>query len=79
MKKKYKVIKTISSHMGTLYKDEVVTLVEEGLEGGLKVRDATGRLWNVSKIGNLNDFDSQLIQWKSNGLEVLDKYLVISK
>ena len=49
MKKKYKVIKTISSHMGTLYKDEVVTLVEEGLEGGLKVRDATGRLWNVSK------------------------------
>tara|TARA_B100000900_G_C20495678_1_gene681475 strand:- start:139 stop:372 length:234 start_codon:yes stop_codon:yes gene_type:complete len=50
MKKKYKVIKTISSHMGTLYKDEVVTLVEEGLEGGLKVRDATGRLWNVSKM-----------------------------
>jgi len=49
MKKKYKVVKTISSHMGTLYKDEVVTLVEEGLEGGLKVRDATGRLWNVSK------------------------------
>ena len=49
MKKKYKIIKTISSHMGTLYKDEVVTLVEEGLEGGLKVRDATGRLWNVSK------------------------------
>ena len=41
MKKKYKVIKTISNHiMGTLYKDEVVTLVEEGLEGGLKVRDA---------------------------------------
>ena len=50
MKKKYKVIKTISSYMGTLYKDEVVTLVEEGLEGGLKVRDATGRLWNVSKM-----------------------------
>ena len=50
MKKKYKVIKTISSHMGTLYKDEVVTLVEEGLEGGLKVRDATGSVWNVSKI-----------------------------
>ena len=49
MKKKYKVIKTISSHMGTLYKDEVVTLVEEGLEGGLKVRDATGRLWVVSE------------------------------
>ena len=49
MKKKYKVIKTISNHMGTLYKDEVVTLVEESLEGGFRVRDATGRLWVVSE------------------------------
>ena len=49
MKKKYKVIKTISNHMGTLYKDEVVTLVEEGSEGGFRVRDATGRLWVVSE------------------------------
>ena len=48
MKKKYKVIKTISNHMGTLYKDEVVTLVEESLEGGLRVRDATGdRDWET--------------------------------
>ena len=49
MRKKYKVIKTISNHMGTLYKDEVVTLVEESLEGGFRVRDATGRLWVVSE------------------------------
>ena len=49
MKKKYKVIKTISNHSGTLYKDEVVTLVEEGSEGGFRVRDATGRLWVVSE------------------------------
>ena len=49
MKKKYKVIKTISNHRGTLYKDEVVTLVEEGSEGGFRVRDATGRLWVVSE------------------------------
>lgn len=45
--KKYKVVKTISSYNGTLYKDEIVTLISENSEGGLRVKDATGKIWSV--------------------------------
>tara|TARA_Y100001963_G_C6657736_1_gene388916 strand:- start:23 stop:205 length:183 start_codon:yes stop_codon:yes gene_type:complete len=46
--KKGKILSTVTTVNGTLYKDEVVKI--EGTENGdLRVRDATGKIWYVEK------------------------------
>ena len=49
MKKKYRVIRTIPTYMGTLNKGDVVTLVNKDPEGGLRIKDATGRPFLISE------------------------------
>jgi len=49
MKKKYRVVRTIPTYMGTLYKGDIVTLVNKDPEGGLRIRDATGRPFLISE------------------------------
>lgn len=49
MKKKYRVVRTIPTYMGTLYEGDIVTLVNKDPEGGLRIRDATGRPFLISE------------------------------
>ena len=55
-KRKFKVIKDIMTHQGTLHKDETVILVEDmslsqHRDGNAeyKVRDGVGKIWYVHK------------------------------
>ena len=47
MKKKYRVLETITSVDGTLYKEEVVTFENEEADGDWRVKDNMGRIWYI--------------------------------
>tara|TARA_Y100000996_G_scaffold388545_1_gene348195 strand:+ start:740 stop:925 length:186 start_codon:yes stop_codon:yes gene_type:complete len=49
MKKKYRVLETITTVEGTLYKDEMVTFINEEVDGDWRVKDNMGRIWFVNK------------------------------
>ena len=46
--KKVKIIETVSTINGTLYKDEVVH-VENSENGNYRVKDSMGRIWYIDK------------------------------
>jgi len=50
MKKKYRVLETITTVGGTLYKDELVTFEMEEVDGDWRVKDNMGRIWFVDSI-----------------------------
>tara|TARA_R100001377_G_C3163605_1_gene100541 strand:- start:195 stop:383 length:189 start_codon:yes stop_codon:yes gene_type:complete len=45
MTKKYRVLETITTVEGTLYKDELVTFETEETGGDWRVKDTMGRIW----------------------------------
>ena len=48
MKKKYRVIETITTVNGTLYKNEVVKVLDN-IDNNYRVKDSMGRIWFVNK------------------------------
>tara|TARA_B100001778_G_scaffold159256_1_gene130914 strand:- start:6 stop:197 length:192 start_codon:yes stop_codon:yes gene_type:complete len=54
MKKKYRVLETISGVDGTLYKEEMVIFENEEADGDWRVKDSMGRIWfiNPRKLTN---------------------------
>ena len=54
MKKKYRVLETVSGVDGTLYKEEIVTFQNEEADGNWRVKDNMGRIWYVDPK-NLTD------------------------
>ena len=54
MKKKYRVLETITTVDGTLYKDELVTFENEEDDGDWRVKDNMGRIWfvDLKKLSN---------------------------
>ena len=48
MKKKYKVLATITTVEGTLYEKELVTFDNEEADGDWRVKDSMGRIWYVN-------------------------------
>ena len=49
IKHKYRVLETITSVEGTLYKEELVTFETEENDGDWRVKDSMGRIWFVNK------------------------------
>ena len=49
MKKKMKVLETIVTVEGTLYKDEIVTLECKEQNGDYRVKDSMGRIWFIKE------------------------------
>ena len=49
MKKKFRVLDTITTVNGTLYKDEIVTLENKEADGDWRVKDSMGRIWFIKK------------------------------
>ena len=49
MKNKVKVLETITTVNGTLYKDEIVTLEGKEQNGDCRVKDSMGRIWFVKE------------------------------
>ena len=54
MKTKYRVIETITTVDGTLYKEELVTFENKEEDGDWRVKDNMGRIWYVNPK-NLTD------------------------
>ena len=54
MKKRYRVLETITTVDGTLYKDELVTFENKEDDGDWRVKDNMGRIWFVDskKLSN---------------------------
>ena len=52
--KKAKIIETVSTINGTLYKDEVVH-VENSENGNYRVKDSMGRIWYIDKNNVKNE------------------------
>tara|TARA_Y100000593_G_scaffold47468_1_gene89965 strand:- start:440 stop:631 length:192 start_codon:yes stop_codon:yes gene_type:complete len=54
MKKKYRVLETITSIDGTLYEKELVTFENKEADGDWRVKDNMGRIWfvNPQKLSN---------------------------
>ena len=50
MKKRYRVLETITSVDGTLYKEELVTFENKEADGDWRVKDSMGRIWYVNPI-----------------------------
>ena len=48
IKHKYRVLETITSVEGTLYKEELVTFETEENDGDWRVKDSMGRIWFVN-------------------------------
>ena len=48
IKKKHRVLETVTTVDGTLYKDEVVTFENEEADGDWRVKDNMGRIWYVN-------------------------------
>jgi len=48
VKKKYRVIETITTVDGTLYKDELVAFENKEEDGDWRVKDNMGRIWYVN-------------------------------
>ena len=47
MKKRYRVLETVTSVDGTLYKEELVTFENKEADGDWRVKDSMGRIWYV--------------------------------
>jgi len=45
IKKKYRVLETVTTIDGTLYKDELVTFENKEVDGDWRVKDNMGRIW----------------------------------
>ena len=45
--KKYKIIETMATYAGTLYKDDLVTFLNEEKNGDYRVKDGMGKIWFV--------------------------------
>ena len=54
VKQKYRVIETITTVDGTLYKEELVTFENKEEDGDWRVKDNMGRIWYVNPK-NLTD------------------------
>ena len=54
MKKKYRVLETVTTVDGTLYEKEVVTFENKEEDGDWRVKDNMGRIWYVDSK-NLTD------------------------
>ena len=50
MKKRYRVLETVTSVDGTLYKEELVTFENKEADGDWRVKDSMGRIWYVNPI-----------------------------
>ena len=48
IKKKYRVLETIITVDGTLYKEELVTFLSEEEDGDWRVKDNMGRIWYIN-------------------------------
>ena len=48
MKKKYRVLETVTTVDGTLYEKEVVTFENKEEDGDWRVKDNMGRIWYVN-------------------------------
>ena len=48
IKKKYRVLETITTVAGTLYKEEIVTYQNKEDDGDWRVKDSMGRIWFVN-------------------------------
>ena len=59
VKKKYRVIKTVTTVDGTLYKDELVAFENKEEDGDWRVKDNIGRIWYVDPK-NLTDLPVSL-------------------
>ena len=46
-KEKYRVVKTIQNHNGTLYKGDIVIFENKETDGSYRVKDTMGKIWNV--------------------------------
>ena len=62
VKKKYRVIKTVTTVDGTLYKEELVTFENKEDDGDWRVKDNMGRIWYVDPK-NLTDSPVALSKW----------------
>ena len=47
VKKKYRVLETVTTVDGTLYKEELVTFENKEDDGDWRVKDNMGRIWYV--------------------------------
>ena len=45
--KKYRIIETMVNYAGTLYKDDLVTFLNEEKNGDYRVKDGMGKIWFV--------------------------------
>ena len=45
--KKYRIIETMATYAGTLYKDDLVTFINEEKNGDYRVKDGMGKIWFV--------------------------------
>ena len=48
VKKKFRVLKTITTVEGTLYENELVTFENKEADGDWRVKDNMGRIWYVN-------------------------------
>ena len=48
VKKKFRVLETITTVDGTLYKNEIVTFENEEADGDWRVKDNMGRIWYIN-------------------------------
>ena len=48
VKKKYRVLETVTTVDGTLYKEELVTFQSEEEDGDWRVKDNMGRIWYIN-------------------------------
>ena len=48
VKKKFRVLKTITTVEGTLYENELVTFENKEADGDWRVKDSMGRIWFVN-------------------------------
>ena len=48
MKKKYRVLETVTTVDGTLYEKEIVTFEYKEADGDWRVKDNMGRIWFVN-------------------------------
>ena len=48
MKKKYRVLETVTTVDGTLYEKEIVTFENKEEDGDWRVKDSMGRIWYVN-------------------------------
>ena len=64
VKKKYRVIKTVTTVDGTLYKEELVTFENKEDDGDWRVKDNMGRIWYVDPK-NLTESPVSMFREKS--------------